>query len=276
MNPYKKNSSIRTPAVAGKFYPENPFELEKKVASHLGNLSNNKRKAIGVVSPHAGFIYSGDVVGAVYSQIEVPETVILLGPNHTGLGENISVMTEGTWSMPMGNISIDEVLATQLCKETSLAKPNSVAHQFEHSLETQLPFLQYLRKNFLIVPICLKKVDYSICKKLSKGIVNALEQTEKSALIIASSDMTHFESHKIAGEKDKKAIVKIKNRDAKGLNETLRQEQISMCGVNPVTVMLLCSEKMGAQKAELIEYKTSGEVNGDKSRVVGYAGVIVT
>ena len=276
MNPSKKNSSIRTPAVAGKFYPENPFELEKKVASHLGNLSKKKRKAIGVVSPHAGFIYSGDVVGAVYSQIEVPETVILLGPNHTGLGENISVMTEGTWSMPMGNISIDEVLATQLCKETSLAKPNSVAHQFEHSLETQLPFLQYLRKNFLIVPICLKKVDYSICKKLSKGIVNALEQTEKSALIIASSDMTHFESHKIAGEKDKKAIVKIENRDAQGLDETLRQEQISMCGVNPVTVMLLCSEKMGAQKAELIEYKTSGEVNGDKSRVVGYAGVIVT
>ena len=276
MNPSKKNSSIRTPAVAGKFYPKNPFELEKKVASHLGNLSKKKRKAIGVVSPHAGFIYSGDVVGAVYSQIEVPETVILLGPNHTGLGENISVMKEGIWSMPMGNISIDEVLATQLCKETSLAKPNSVAHQFEHSLETQLPFLQYLRKNFLIVPICLKKADYSICKKLSKGIVNALEQTEKSALIIASSDMTHFESHKIAGEKDKKAIVKIKNRDAQGLDETVRQEQISMCGVNPVTVMLLCSEKMGAQKAELIKYKTSGEVNGDKSRVVGYAGVIVT
>jgi len=119
-------------------------------------------------------------------------------------------------------------------------------------------------------------VDYSICKKLSKGIVNALEQTEKSALIIASSDMTHFESHKIAREKDKKAIFKIENRDAQGLDETVRQEQISMCGVNPVTVMLLCSEKMGAQKAELIEYKTSGEVNGDKSRVVGYAGVIVT
>ena len=276
MNPSKKNSSILTPAVAGKIYPRKHVRIRKKVASYLGNLSNKKRKAIGVVSPHASFIYSGDIVGAVYSQIEVPETVILLGPNHTSLGENISVMTEGTWSMPMGNISIDEVLATQLCKETSLAKPNSVAHQFEHSLQTQLPFLQYLRKNFLIVPICLKKVDYSICKKLSKGIVNALEQTEKSALIIASSDMTHFESHKIAGEKDKKAIVKIENRDAQGLDETVRQEQISMCGVNPVTVMLLCSEKMGAQKAELIEYKTSGEVNGDKSRVVGYAGVIVT
>ena len=118
-------------------------------------------------------------------------------------------------------------------------------------------------------------MNYSICKKLSKGIVNALEQTEKSALIIASSDMTHFGSHKIAGEKDKKAIFKIENRDAQGLDETVRQEKISMCGVNPVTVMLLCSEKMGAQKAELIEYKTLGEVNGDKSRVVGYAWVIM-
>jgi AmmeMemoRadiSam system protein B len=119
-------------------------------------------------------------------------------------------------------------------------------------------------------------VDFSICNKLSEGIVKVLEQTGKKALIIASSDMTHFESHKVAEEKDKKAISKIENRDALSLDETVRQEQISMCGVNPVTVMLLCCEKLGAQKSELIEYKTSGDVNGDKNRVVGYAGVIVT
>ena len=276
MNPSKNHSPQRTPAVAGKFYPNNSVELENQIACHLGDLSKNKRKAIGVVSPHAGFIYSGDVAGAVYSRIEIPETIILLGPNHTGRGENISVMTKGTWSMPMGDIDIDEELANLLCKETPIAKPNLTAHQFEHSLETQLPFLQYLKKNFSIVPICLKKIDYSLCKKLSEGIVKALEQTEKSVLIVASSDMTHFESHKLAEEQDKKAIAKIESRDALGLYETVRQEQISMCGVNPVTVMLLCCEKLGAQKAELIEYKTSGEVNGDKNRVVGYAGVIVT
>jgi MEMO1 family protein len=276
MNPSENHSPQRTPAVAGKFYPDNPVELENKIACHLGDLSKNKRKAIGVVSPHAGLIYSGDVAGAVYSRIEIPEIVILLGPNHTGRGENISVMTKGTWSMPMGDIAIDEELATLICKETPIAKPNLAAHQFEHSLETQLPFLQYLKKNFSIVPICLKKIDYSLCKKLSEGIVKALEQTEKSVLIIASSDMTHFESHKVAKEKDKKAIVKIENRDPLGLYETVRQEQISMCGVNPVTVMLLCAEKLGAQQAELIDYRTSGEVNGDKNRVVGYAGVIVT
>ncbi len=229
-----------------------------------------------MVSPHAGFMYSGDVAGAVYSKIEIPETIIILGPNHTGRGENVSVVTEGVWSMPMGDVAIDEELAKALCEETSLAKPNSTAHQFEHSIETQLPFLQYLRANFCIVPICLKKIDFSTCQKLSEGIVRALERTNKSALIIASSDMTHFESHKDAKEKDRKAIAKIEDRDALGLFNTVRQEQISMCGVNPATVMLLCSEKMGAKQAELIEYKTSGEVNGDKKRVVGYAGIIVS
>lgn len=266
----------RSPAVAGKFYSENPDELKKNIACHLGDLSKDKQKAIAVVSPHAGFMYSGDVAGAVYSRIEIPDTIILLGPNHTGRGETISVMVRGIWSMPMGDIAIDEVLATALCEETSIAKPDPAAHQFEHSLETQLPFLQYLRKSFCIVPICLKKVDFSICKKLSAGIVQALERTGKSALIVASSDMTHFESHKDAEEKDKRAIAKIENCDALGLYETVRQQQISMCGVNPVTVMLLCAEKLGAQKAELIDYKTSGEVNGDKNCVVGYAGMIIT
>ena len=149
--------------------------------------------------------------------------------------------------MPMGDIAIDEELATQLCKETSIVKPVPAAHQFENSLETQLPILQCLKNDFHIISICLKKVDFSICKKLSEGIVKALEQTGKTALINASSDMTHFESHRIAEGKDKKAIIKIKNRNTLGIYESVRQEQISMCGVNPVTVMLLCCEKLGAQ-----------------------------
>ncbi len=266
----------RSPAVAGKFYPEQSDELKKTIACHLGDLSKIKQKAIGVVCPHAGFMYSGDVAGAVYSRIEIPETVILIGPNHTGRGENVSVMSEGIWSMPMGDVSVDEELATILCEETTLVKPNPSAHQFEHSLETQLPFLQYFKKNFRIVPICMKKVDFTFCKKLSEGIVKAIERFGRPVLIIASSDMTHFETHDAAKAKDKKAITKIENQDAFGLHETVRQEQISMCGVNPVTVMLLCAEKLGAQQAELIDYRTSGEVNGDKNRVVGYAGVIVS
>ena len=160
--------------------------------------------------------------------------------------------------MRLGDIAIDEELAIQLCKETSIVKPVPAAHQFENSLETQLPFLQCLKNDFHIVPTCLKKVDFPICKKLSEGIVKALEQTGKAALVNASSDMTHFESHRIIEEKDKKAIIKVENRETLGLYETVRKEQISMYGVNPVTVMLLCWEKLGEQKAELIEYKTSG------------------
>ena len=272
MNIQKK----RAPAVAGKFYPANKNELKKNIATHLFSPLPKKQKAIGIVSPHAGYMYSGDVAGSVYSRIEIPDTVVLIGPNHTGYGENISVMTKGTWSMPMGDVSVDERLATIVCEQTSIAKPDSLAHQFEHSLETQLPFLQYFNKSFRIVPICLKKTDFSTCKKLSEGIVKAIKRFEKSVLIIASSDMTHFETHLTAKEKDKKAISKIQNRDAFGLHETVQKEKISMCGVNPVAVMLLCSEKLGAKRSELVTYMTSGEVNGDKRSVVGYAGVIVS
>lgn len=266
----------RTPAVAGRFYSSDRSDLEKELINHLSSSPKNKQKAIGVVSPHAGFMYSGDVAGAVYSQIEIPDSVILLGPNHTGHGKNVSVMTEGIWSMPMGDVLVDEELATLLCEETSIAQPDTAAHQFEHSLETQLPFLQYFKKDFRIVPICLKRIDYSTCKKLSEGIVKAIERIGKPVLIIASSDMTHFESHDAAKTKDQKAITKIENRDALGLHEIVQQEKISMCGVNPVTVMLLCAEELGAQQSELINYRTSGDVNGDKNRVVGYAGVIVS
>ena len=178
--------------------------------------------------------------------------------------------------MPMGDVSVDEKLATIVCEETPIAKPDTLAHQFEHSLETQLPFLQFFKKSFRIVPICLKKTDFSTCQKLSEGIVKAIKRFEKPVLIIASSDMTHFETHSVAKKKNKKAISKIQIRDAFGLYETVRNERISMCGVNPVTVMLLCSEKLGAKQTELVSYMTSGEVNGDKSRVVGYAGVIIS
>ena len=274
MSTLKNNKRI--PAVAGKFYPANRNELEKDIKNHLISPLKKKQKAIGVVSPHAGFMYSGDVAGAVYSQIEIPDTVIIMGPNHTGRGENISIMTEGSWVMPMGDVYLDEELAQLICKETPIAISNSLAHKGEHSLETQLPFLQYFKKNLKIVPICLKKINYSHCKNLSNAIVNSVERIKKPVLIVASSDMTHFESHDIATMKDKKALAKIESRDPLGLHETVQQEKISMCGVNPVTVMLLCTEKLGAQKAELIKYMTSGEKNGDKNHVVGYAGVIVT
>ena len=262
--------------MAGKFYPANRNELEKNIATHLISPLPKKQKALGIVSPHAGFTYSGDVAGAVYSRVEIPSTVVLIGPNHTGYGESISIMTNGTWTMPMGDVPVDEKLAVMICEETPIARPDSLAHQFEHSLETQLPFLQYFNNNIQIVPICLKKIGFPICKQLSVGIVKAIKRFAEPVLIVASSDMTHFETHITAKEKDGEAISKIQSRDALGLHETIGREKISMCGVNPVTVMLLCSEKLGARQTELVSYMTSGEVNGDKNRVVGYAGIIIS
>jgi AmmeMemoRadiSam system protein B len=271
---HQKNHKKRQPAVAGRFYPAERDALVREVETHVDR-NVKKSPVLGIVAPHAGFMYSGDVAGAVYSRIEIPDTVILMGPNHTGQGEEVAVMTEGTWSMPMGDISIDGEMAKAICEETSLAKKDSSAHRFEHSLETQLPFLQYFKKEFQIVPICLRRMKISSCKVLSEGIVRAVTRLDKPVLLVASSDMTHYESHDKAETKDRKAITCIQNRDPVGLFETVRSEKITMCGVNPVTVMLYCSESLGAREAELVKYMTSGEVNGNREKVVGYAGMII-
>ncbi len=270
----RNNCETRQPAVAGRFYPAQREALVRDVEANV-NRNAKKSKALGIVVPHAGFMYSGSVAGAVYSRIEIPDTVILLGPNHTGRGEAVAVMTEGVWTMPMGNITIDSELANAICEETTVARADSSAHRFEHSLETQLPFLQYFRKDFQIVPICLMGLKISTCKSLSEGIVRAMNRLGRSALLVASSDMTHYESHDTAGVKDRKAIACIQNRNPAELVETVRSEKITMCGVNPVTVMLLCAESLGAKESELVKYMTSGEVSGDMEKVVGYAGLII-
>lgn len=270
----KESFIKRQPAVAGRFYPGESAALVHDVETHIEH-DAKKGPVLGVVAPHAGFKYSGDVAGAVYSRIEIPDTVILIGPNHTGRGEAVAVMTEGVWSMPMGDLVIDQELANVICEETGVAKQDSAAHQFEHSLETQLPFLQYFKKQFKIVPICLMRSELSTCQALSQGIVRAVQRLGRSVLLVASSDMTHYESHDNAGIKDRKAINCIENLDPVTLCETVRSESISMCGVNPVTVMLLCCESWGATEAELVKYMTSGEVTGDKEQVVGYAGMII-
>ena len=270
----QKSYVKRQPAAAGRFYPAKREDLVREVEAHV-DPKVKKKPALGIVAPHAGFMYSGDVSGAVYSRIEISDTVILLGPNHTGQGEKVAVMTEGSWSMPMGDISIDREMASYICKETSIVKEDYYAHQFEHSLETQLPFLQYFKKEFQIVPICLRQMKASGCKIISEGIVRAVTKVGRPVLLIASSDMTHYESHNRAQIKDQMAIACIQNRDPVALIETVQSEKITMCGVNPVAVMLHYSESMGAKEAELVKYMTSGEVNGDMEKVVGYAGMII-
>ncbi len=264
----------RTPAVAGKFYPSGQDELLDEIRKHIPE-NVVKHSVIGIVSPHAGFMYSGDAAGAVYSKIKIPETVILIGPNHTGDGKSVSVMTEGVWSMPMGDLPIDTTLARSIADASPLVHADSQAHRYEHSLETQLPFLQYFRKEFKIVPICMMRTRFRDCREVSRAILTGIKKSRRSVLLVASSDMTHYESHDRATEKDKKAIDQILKRDAEGLYKTVEKNHISMCGVNPVTVMLLCANEMGARRSRLVKYTTSGEINGDLNRVVAYAGMIV-
>ncbi len=265
----------RTPAVAGQFYPADYDGLTEEIEKHITE-GSPKNRVIGIVSPHAGFMYSGDAAGAVYSRIEIPETVVLIGPNHTGVGPPVSVMTQGTWTLPFGDLAIDTELAVAISEESPKVHADSSAHRYEHSLETQLPFLQYFRKEFKIVPICLKRISFKDCEEVSRAILAGIQDVARPVLIVASSDMTHYESQASALQKDKQAIHQIENRDAEGLFKTVEKNYITMCGVIPVTVMLLCANAMGASRSELIKYMTSGDVTGDFEQVVGYAGMIVS
>lgn len=266
---------IRTPAVAGRFYPGDVDSLMDEVEGYIRR-NVAKSHALGVVAPHAGFMYSGGVAGAVYSRVEIPDTVILLGPNHTGDGPRVSLMSEGSWSMPFGSVAIDTELAHEILRVSPMIRHDTSAHIYEHCLETQIPFMQYFRRDFKIVPICLMRVGYEVCEEVSREIVRAITALKRSSvLIVASSDMTHYESHKSASKKDRVAIDLILQRDPKGLYTTVQNEDITMCGVIPATVMLLACNEMGAKQCELVKYMTSGEVSGDLDSVVGYAGIIV-
>jgi hypothetical protein len=270
---------FRYPAVSGRFYPSKSHllikELTRCITQSPENKFSKKIRATGIISPHAGLTYCGEVAAAVYSNIEIPDTIILLGPNHTGVGEQVSIMSEGAWQMPLGTIEIDHELADAICQIAVTAKKDNKAHQKEHSIETQLPFLQFYRDNFKIVPICLMPLGIDKCEELSHAIINAVEKLGRSVLIVASSDMTHYETHENASKKDKDALDQILRLDARGLFNTVHEKNISMCGVNPTVIMLMCARKIGAKEALLAKYMTSGEVSGNMDHVVGYAGVIV-
>ncbi len=266
---------IRKPAVSGQFYPSNPAALEKEVRSYF-DTDVKPVKALGIVSPHAGYIYSGRVAGEVFCRVEVPERVVIMGPNHRGRGTDAAVMSSGKWSMPMGDVTLDTELAGKLISSSKLVKENESAHAMEHSLEVQVPFVQAIRDDFLLTPLALGHLSLSECLKLGEALAAAIKEIKEDVLIVASSDMTHYEPHESAKEKDMDAVEHILNLDPEGLYDTVRGRGITMCGVLPVTVMLKAAIVLGAKKAELIDYKTSGETSGDYGSVVGYAGLIVS
>ena len=273
---------LRHPAVAGHFYHGSAEALRKQVREFI--IPDAKRvKAFGVLSPHAGFLYSGSVAGAVYSGVELPDTFVLIGPNHTGLGAPISLMARGQWETPLGAVTIDEPLAAAILSKSSRIHEDTLAHIREHSLEVQLPFIQYFKEKFTIVPIQMLDVRLESCLEVGRAIAGAIaecgmrnaESKGSGVLIIASSDMSHYESAETAKEKDHKAIHHILDLDPEGLYRTVRDSGISMCGFGPAVAMLSACKALGATRAELIKYANSGEASGDYKQVVGYAGIVV-
>lgn len=269
---------IRKPAVAGYFYPGHREDLLSTLRK-LISPSTEKIEAKGIVVPHAGYMYSGVVAGKVYGKIVPPDVAIILGPNHTGLGEEVSIFPKGSFLTPLGEVNVNENLSNLIVKKAPFVSLEVQAHLREHSLEVQVPFLQYLNPSVEIVAIALMDLTWEQIEALGKSLAEAIKEytqdIKRQVLLVASSDFSHYEPHEVAKKKDSLAIREILNLSERGLLEVVYRERISMCGVLPVAVALVASKALGAKKATLIEYKTSGDITGDHSAVVGYGGLII-
>lgn len=265
----------REPAVAGRFYPGEPDRLRAAVARHLAAtpLEAAAVHAIAVVAPHAGYVYSGDVAGATFAAVEIPQRAIVLCPNHTGLGAPASLWADGRWRTPLGAVEVDARLAADLAS-CPLVTADHAAHRFEHALEVELPFLQVCRPDVAIAPLCLGPLDLDDCEEIGRAVARAA--ANGGALVVASSDMSHYLPADEAERQDRRALDAVLSLDPERLFDTVRREQITMCGVVPVTVMLFAARALGATAARLVRYGSSGDVTGDRRSVVGYAGVVVT
>ncbi|MGH7838657.1 MAG: AmmeMemoRadiSam system protein B [Candidatus Binataceae bacterium] len=270
---------IRPPAVAGRFYPTSPQELARELDAMI-EPRKEKIAARGCIVPHAGYVYSGQVAGAVYSSMKIPSRCILLGPRHFPRGEPLAILSEGSWQTPLGLAQIDSALAAELKRAFPALREDAVAHEREHSLEVQIPFLQRLRPDFQFVPVVLATDRYARMEELGQAVARVVKDQAartrgENVLVIASTDMNHYESEAITRAKDERAIARILELDATGLYGVVRAESISMCGYAATVAMLVAMKDLGAHKAELVRYATSGDVSGDYSEVVGYAGCIV-
>jgi len=265
----------RTPAVAGQFYPGHEEQLRHTIQELLPSRIPSPQKVIAAISPHAGYIYSGGVAAQTFSRIDLPTDIIILGPNHHGYGPELAIMTEGTWQMPMGPVKINERLAQEVMNKSDVFTPDYSAHQHEHSLEVQIPFLQYFKQDLEIVPICASYISFTKCRQAGEALAAAIKGWPHPVTMVASSDMTHYESRETASRKDHLALKCIESLDPAALYETVIEQQISMCGFIPTTIVMIAANLLGAGQAELVRYTDSGEASGDTSQVVGYAGLLI-
>jgi hypothetical protein len=267
---------IRPPAVAGRFYPSEPKELAQQIAGFAPASSETRVAARGCVVPHAGYMYSGHVAGAVYASLEIPARCILLGPRHYPRGEAMAILSQGSWRTPLGDAAIDAELAAELIRACPRLREDAVAHEREHSLEVQIPFLQRLAPpDFRFVPVVIGADRYALLEELGHAVAKVVAAQSERVLVIASTDMNHYESDALTRAKDEMAVAQILALDPRGLYDTVRGEGITMCGYAATTAMLVAMRDLGAESAELVRYATSGDITGDRDEVVGYAGLIV-
>jgi AmmeMemoRadiSam system protein B len=269
---------LRHPAVAGRFYPGDPDDLRTEAQGYLSQSTSSNRtptKAIGCIAPHAGYMYSGHVAGAVFSQVEIPRLCVVLCPNHTGMGRALAMMSEGSWETPLGEVPIDAEFAVALQQRFPALHNDPAAHRAEHAAEVELPFLQLKQPNLRIVPIALGTGQFEVLEQLGMALADVIAGRGDPVLIVASSDMNHYESDVVTRAKDHHAIERILTMDARGLFDVVTQQNISMCGFGPAVVMLTAARQLGAKSAQLVKYATSGDISGDREMVVGYAGVVV-
>lgn len=264
---------MRKPVVAGRFYPGDPQELQQTIQSLLPDTA--KTPAVAVVSPHAGYIYSGELACKTIGSVDIPDTVILIGPNHTGLGAPFSLSRQ-SWQIPTGTVNSNVEFCTLLSQKSSLITEDELAHSREHSLEVQLPILYEINNCISIVPITVSGVSFESCRKFAEELAAVIIEYGKPCLIVASNDMSHFNPREKAQVLDKLALEKLLNFDASGLYNTVRTNHISMCGVIPVTISLMTTQLLGATTVKLIGYTDSGAASGDTSSVVGYAGAVIS
>lgn len=279
-------SQIRKTAWAGAFYEANPRDLKRRIRwsyqhqlgpGQLPESPGKARTIQGLVAPHAGYMYSGPVAAHSYLELSrdgFPETFIILSPNHTGYGSLVSTMTTGAWETPLGQVEIDTELARELTR-TSILDDDPTAHFKEHSIEVQLPFLQYLEEDFQLVPISMMMQDLETSHEVGEAIHQAIEATGRDVVVIASTDLTHYKAQEVAAQEDREVLKALENLDEEAMLEAVEEYNVNMCGYGPVAATLTATKLMGATQAKVLKYATSGETSGNYQEVVGYAAAVI-
>jgi AmmeMemoRadiSam system protein B len=280
------SQTIRYPRYAGSFYAGTKSILKRQIEDcflhRFGPKDTPKldkkgsRKIFGLISPHAGYMYSGPVAANAYYRLSLDgliDKVVILGPNHHGRGSGVAVMSKGSWRTPLGDITINTELATEILNNSNIIDLDESAHIYEHSIEVQLPFLQYIYgSSFEFVPICFLMQDIDTCREVGLALAKSLK--DKNAVIIASTDMTHYEPQKEAAEKDNLLLKAVLSLDEELLYSVLKSYNVSACGYGPVTALITAAKQIKTRNVELLNYKTSGDITGDTNAVVGYASLI--